>query len=167
MNTVYLLLGGNLGEVKNTFEKAITHLENKIGKVTQKSSLYQTEPWGNKNQPKFINQAIEVKSNLFCPAVLEHILEIEAVLGRKRNDIQWSERIIDIDILFYNNQVIHLNNLIVPHPHLHNRNFTLVPLTEIVPDFIHPILNKTIKNLLNESTDQLKVKKLTPSTIGC
>jgi 2-amino-4-hydroxy-6-hydroxymethyldihydropteridine diphosphokinase len=122
------------------------------------SSVYRTKAWGIEDQPDFLNQVLEVESDLSAMEILKIILEIEQSLGRKR-DIRWSKRIIDIDILYYGDEIIDLPGLTVPHPEIQNRNFTLAPLCDIAPGFVHPKLLKTQRELLDSSPDTLGVEK--------
>jgi 2-amino-4-hydroxy-6-hydroxymethyldihydropteridine diphosphokinase len=158
MNKVYLLLGSNLEDPKAQLVLAHRHLREKIGHVHQQSSLYQTAAWGNGDQPDFLNQVVLVNTEMTAPALLEKLLRIEKDMGRIRTEKN-APRLIDIDILFYNSDVITTNELSVPHPALEQRRFVLVPLNELSPDFVHPRLNKTITQLLTECTDNLDVKR--------
>lgn len=160
MNLVYLLLGGNLGNTVKLIEKARDLLKIEIGKEYQVSSYYESEPWGFSHKNNFINRVVSYKTNKTPQEVLFSILEIERILGRKRNKIQYEARSIDIDILFYNDMVINSKLLILPHPRLHLRKFTLEPLFEINTELIHPVFNKTIKVLLEECTDLSIVSRL-------
>ena len=128
--------------------------------VEQTSSIYETAAWGKTDQQNFLNQVIEISTNLSSTALLERILAIEKQIGRIRKEM-WGERIIDIDILYYANEVIKSQRLVIPHPYLHERRFTLEPLHEIAPNFVHPVFNKTTSSLLNECKDRLEVKKIT------
>lgn len=159
MYITYLLLGGNLGDRRKYIALAIAEIEAKIGNITKRSSLYETASWGKHDQPDFFNQVIEVKTSLNPQELLSGILSIEAQLGRKRIE-KWGSRIIDIDILLYQDQVINEPELIVPHPYLAFRRFCLMPLCEIAPEFIHPLLKKNIQELLIELSDDLFVKRL-------
>lgn len=159
MNTAYLLIGGNLGNVRETFQNAIAAIGQKTGMVKKQSSLYETAAWGMENQPVFLNQALKVATDLSAKEVLKEVLKIEQELGRTRDE-KFGPRIIDIDILFFNNDVIDEPDLKVPHPLLHKRNFVLFPLSEIAPELVHPVLQKNIRALLDESSDTLTVKKL-------
>ena len=128
MEKVFIGLGGNVGKVSENFDIAIEKIKELIGPVIKQSSLYKTEPWGNKNQDDFLNQVVCVETNLKPGKVLNNILAIEKIMGRNRNkDNQFAPRTIDIDILFYGKKIINRNNLIIPHPRLHLRNFVLTP----------------------------------------
>ncbi len=159
MNNSYLLLGSNMGDSNHQLKKAIQLIEQKIGKVTRKSGLYQTAAWGNTNQPDFLNQVIIVKTKLSAPDLLECILQIEESLGRIRT-IKNAPRVIDIDILFFNKDIISEKNLAVPHPEIANRKFVLIPMNELSPNFKHPISKKSMHQLLLACIDKLNVKKV-------
>jgi 2-amino-4-hydroxy-6-hydroxymethyldihydropteridine diphosphokinase len=159
MNNACLLLGSNLGDKKQNLEQAFELLEKNVGKVIKKSSLYSTQAWGNTKQEDFLNQAVWIQTALNPSGLMQTILNIEEKMGRIRNS-KWEPRKIDIDILLYNQTIIQTNDLWVPHPHLPQRRFALVPLTEIAPDLIHPIFKKTISTLLAECSDTLLVQKI-------
>lgn len=158
MNKVYLSIGGNLGNRKANLAKAVYLISHQIGSILEISSLYETKAWGVENQPNFLNQALIVATALPPEKVLEKALAIETKMGRKR-ERKWYTRLIDIDLLFFEKQIINTADLTLPHPYLAERNFVLVPLAEIAPDFIHPILKKSIKELLLACPDPLKVIK--------
>lgn len=159
MIDVFLLLGSNLGN-RNTFlHNAIEHIELDIAPVVKKSAIYETQSWGKTDLPDYLNQVVMLQTMLSAQDVLHRILKIEIEMGRKREE-KWGSRIIDIDILFYGSDIINEPNLVVPHPQLHNRRFTLEPLAMLAPDFIHPVLNKSILELKNSLKDDLIVKKL-------
>jgi len=161
MNTVVLLLGGNLGDTKLYFQQAIEFISERIGSTHVKSGLYESKAWGFDSEDLFLNQVITCKTNLNPISVLEKCLDIEKYLGRKRHkSLGYESRLIDIDILFYNNEEIHSERLDIPHPRLHERNFTLCPLCEIMPEFIHPVLQKRIDILLKECLDKLEVRRV-------
>lgn len=159
MIDVFLLLGSNLGDRQLYLNEAIEHISNSIARVTKISSVYETASWGKTDLPDYLNQVIVLKTELPALEVLTKILNIENVLGRRREE-KWGSRTIDIDILFYGQSVINEPNLQVPHPELHNRRFTLDPLAEIAPQFVHPLLNKNILQIKSELKDNLIVKKL-------
>ncbi|MGE5108119.1 MAG: 2-amino-4-hydroxy-6-hydroxymethyldihydropteridine diphosphokinase, partial [Sphingobacteriales bacterium] len=131
----------------------------KIGKVLRKSSLYETAAWGNSNQPDFLNQALVIETKKPVADVMLQILTIEKDMGRKRT-VKNAPRLIDIDILFYNKEIYNNTNLTIPHPQIQNRRFVLVPLNELMPQFKHPVLNKSIHELLFRCKDKLEVRKL-------
>ena len=128
------------------------------GNLVSRSALYQTAAWGLEDQPDFLNMAILLKTELTPLQLLERIQHVEHELGRQRI-LKWGQRTLDIDILFYDDQVIDLSQLKVPHPFLQERRFALAPLNEIAPEYVHPILNKTICKLLDECEDKLEAKK--------
>lgn len=160
-NKVILSLGGNLGNVELTFQKAEQLIQQKVGEITLQSSIYSTKAWGEENQPDFLNRVVVVETLLSPQNVLQLLLAIEKKMGRVReNTKKWMERVIDIDILFYDQEIIESEHLIVPHPYLQDRNFVLYPMYEILPDFKHPILGKTIAELKNSCKDGLQVTKV-------
>ena len=152
MAIVYLSLGSNIGDRVAYIQQAVKLLqENPDFKLVRSSTLYETEPWGNKRQNWFINAVIEAKTKLSASELLKFCLEIENKLGRVREGVpHWGERAIDIDILFYDNEIINTSELIIPHKFLHERAFVLVPLLELIPEFKHPIFNKTVEELYEE-----------------
>ncbi len=157
---VYLLLGGNLGNREENLEHAISLIGTNIGKLEAISSVYETAAWGKNDQPFFLNQAVAVKTSLPALQVLESALNIEQTLGRIRKE-KWGERLIDIDLIFFGNEVIDIENrLQVPHPQMQFRKFVMAPLAEIVPQMIHPILGKTVLDIYENITDELAVRKL-------
>ena len=158
MNIVYLQLGSNLGEREQLLSSAIKLINERVGKVNVSSQIYESTPWRVDGQEKYLNQIIKIKT-LFSPEkTLDSILKIETDLGRLRIE-KWGERLIDIDIIFFNNEIIENSNLCIPHKHMHERNFVLAPLNEIAADVIHPKYKKTVSDLFNESTDTEKVVK--------
>ncbi len=160
VNQVVLSLGGNIGNVRNSINTAIHLIRNKLGDVTLISSNYTTKAWGLENQPDFLNKVVAVQTNLSPNEVLSVCLQIEKELGRDRNNQKkWAERVLDIDVLFYEDEIINSNDLVIPHPYLHKRNFVLYPLAEILPYFVHPILRKTVLELKKDCVDKLQVIK--------
>lgn len=159
MQDIYLLLGSNLGDRQKRVEEAGKMIAKSIGNIIQSSGLYQTASWGNTDQPDFINQVLWVKTELTAGEVLAKALAIEIQLGRVRHE-KWGSRLIDIDILFYGDAVIQEPDLQVPHPHLHERAFVLIPLQEIAPDLLHPVLQKTVRQLVANLDDTLLVKRI-------
>ena len=158
MPDVYLLLGGNLGDRIKKFQKASELISEEIGEISDSSSVYETEPWGFNHRLNFLNQVLKVDTILEPEEVLKKIIKIEELFGRKRHDKRYQARAIDIDILFYNKKIIKSDNLIIPHPKIHERMFILVPMDELLPDFIHPVLNKSVNQLKNECKDKKSVK---------
>lgn len=158
MNKLYLLLGSNMGNSKQLLADAAAQIEKKIGSVSHLSHLYTTAAWGNTNQPDFLNQVIVVNSVLTAQQTIAKILLIEKEMGRVRT-VKNAPRIIDIDILFFNKDIIEDDNLTVPHPHIQNRRFVLVPLNELAPNFKHPVFQQSIHHLLKICKDPLDVKK--------
>jgi len=161
MTKLYILLGGNLGDKKRIFSDVSTLLNERLGKISSQSAIYETEPWGFESPDLFWNQVLELSTNLSPEEVLAQTQQIELELGRIRKENQYSSRLIDIDILFYGDQIINQENLTVPHPRIQERKFALIPLCEIAPELIHPVLRKSMRQLLVESTDPLKVEKVT------
>lgn len=159
MAKVYLLTGSNLGNRKEILKDTCVEIETHAGKILEKSSLYQTKAWGNTQQPDFYNQALGIETEFPPEKLLEALLSIELKKGRAREK-KWEARILDIDILFYENHIINKSNLIIPHPMLHRRRFTLLPLLEICPLLVHPVLKKSISELIMECADKLDVIKI-------
>ena len=158
MNTAYLLIGGNLGDRAAYLEQAIKQIEALCGRITRTSSIYETAAWGNTNQPAFYNQAIQLTTSLPPETLLAQLLAIEIEMGRIRTQ-KYGPRTIDLDILMMDDKVLDTNTLIIPHPQLHNRRFALLPLAEIAPSLHHPILDKTVSELLVNCPDTLDVQK--------
>ncbi len=159
MNTTYLLLGSNQQQPQQQLRIAQKHISKKIGAITRTSSLYRTAAWGNTKQPDFLNQVIIVQTGLDAQQTITAILAIEKEMGRIRTKKN-APRIIDIDIIFFNKEIIDSGNLQVPHPRLQLRNFVLVPLNELSPNLKHPVLHKTIHQLLRICPDTLTVHKI-------
>ena len=159
MNEVFFLLGSNLGDRTLFLQQAIAHIMDEIGPVIKKSSVYETQSWGKTDLPDYLNQVVLVNTKLTARDTLEKILLIEHKIGRIREE-KWGARTIDIDILFFNSDIIDELRLQVPHPELHKRKFTLEPMVELAPSLMHPILKKNILQLKNELNDSLIVKKL-------
>jgi 2-amino-4-hydroxy-6-hydroxymethyldihydropteridine diphosphokinase len=162
MNTAYLLLGGNIGDREIVIAKAAELINSACGKIIKQSSLYESAPWGFIDNNMFINQVIQIETAMTADELLENLLNIELLLGRTRNNsANYTSRIIDIDILFFNDDIINEEKLRIPHPLLQERRFTLEPLKEIAAELVHPAFNKTISDLLNECNDYTKITKFT------
>ena len=159
MNTAYILTGGNLGDRLANLQKAKEHLDKEMGNIVISSSIYETEAWGSNDQPDFYNQVHIINTKLSAEQVMEKIVKIEERMGRVRA-AKNASRIIDIDILFFNDDVINKGDLIIPHAEIGNRRFVLTPLNELSPGLFHPVLNKSINELLSECKDTLSVKPL-------
>ena len=158
MAGIALALGSNLGDRLKNLRDAVSCL-NKFLRIKAKSFVYETEPWGVLDQPKFLNACIlgEAEDNLEPLELLHRVKEIERELGREVN-IRWGARKIDIDILFIDDLIINLENLKIPHENLHNRGFVLVPLCDIAPDWIHPVIKKSASELLKLNHDDAPLK---------
>lgn len=162
MNEAYLCLGGNLGNCAEIFTKTRELLVFYNIITISKSYIYKSEAWGMKNAPDFYNQVLHVKTVLEPEVLLQELLAIEKQLGRERSiEAGYESRKIDIDILFFNTEIIEKEHLHIPHPKMHERRFVLQPLNEIAPSFLHPALKKTVSQLLKECRDTGKVEKLT------
>lgn len=159
MQEVYLLLGSNLGDRMKQVRDAADLIAKNVGKIMIRSACYETASWGNTDQPDFINQVLLVRTELTAREVLDQVLAIEVSLGRVRHE-KWGSRLIDIDILFYGAEIISEPDLVVPHPHLHERAFVLVPLEEIAPALVHPVLKQSVSELARNLNDGLLVKRI-------
>lgn len=157
MNKTYLLIGTNEGNRSQHLNKAKDLIQQKIGKIVSSSLIYETAAWGRHDQPDFLNQVLRVETLLTAQTIMQEILLIENAMGRirtKKND----PRIIDIDILFFNNDTINETGLIVPHRELQNRRFVLIPMNELSPELVHPGLHESISYLLSTCKDDLPVR---------
>ncbi len=150
MSVVYFSLGTNLGERYALMKQAILHIEKRIGHVDAQSAFYETEPWGFQSENKFLNSAIKVTTSLAPLQILEETQQIEREMGRMHKSAGglYSDRLIDIDILMYDDLVLQTDVLMLPHPLMHERLFVMEPLAEIAPLAIHPVFGETIENLL-------------------
>jgi len=158
MSTAYLLIGGNLGNRKDNLRKATSLIIEQCGSLTSASSIYETAAWGITDQPSFLNQVLEISTSSNARQLLRKILKIEKEMGRVRHE-KLGPRIIDIDILLFENEIHDLPFLKIPHPEMQNRRFVLTPLAEIGPGLQHPVLKKSIEQLLEECPDNLEVSK--------
>lgn len=155
-NQVYLLLGGNLGNVRQSLETAQNLLKKALGPVLSASPIYRSEPWGFEAAEPFFNQVILIQTPMNARCILQEILAIENLLGRVREGKQYTSRSMDIDILFFNDCIINEADLTLPHPRLHLRDFTLRPLHDISPNFIHPVMGLSVAELLLQCEDTPK-----------
>lgn len=159
MNKIFLITGGNIGDRKKNLQTAANAIEENIGNISKSSSIYETEAWGNTDQASFYNQVHIVETELAAKEIMNKILAIEKKMGRIRT-IKNAARIIDIDILFFNNEIINDPILTIPHKEISNRRFVLMPLSELDPDLVHPVLNLSINKLLSICKDPLNVTRL-------
>ncbi len=159
MNKAYLLTGGNLGNRAFNLLQAQSLIQELCGPVIKTSQMYQTAPWGKTDQPDFYNQCLLIETILESESLLLQLLKIEERIGRTREE-KYGPRLIDIDLLLYNEEIIHTPNLQVPHPQLPKRKFALAPLAEIASEYIHPQIKKSIGELLNACDDNLPVHKI-------
>lgn len=157
-SNVFLLLGTNVGSRLSNLKNAKIMIDTKVADVVAQSKIYETAAWGKTDQNSFLNQVLKVKTNAIPSELLNILLQIEIDLGRIRKE-KWGPRLIDIDILLYNQTIISTSSLKVPHPEIPNRRFTLVPLVELAPDFIHPGLKISLKELLKYCIDPLEVSE--------
>ncbi len=160
MHTAWLLLGTNLGNRRRNLFRAAALLQERIGRVVLRSSRYASEPWGFRSRRDFLNQVICLETGLDPEGLLTGVLEIESALGRTRKEVKYESRIIDIDILFYDSLALETESLVIPHPMIPFRRFTLVPLAEVAPGLVHPLLNLPVSVLLERCQDTLKVRKI-------
>jgi 2-amino-4-hydroxy-6-hydroxymethyldihydropteridine diphosphokinase len=158
IHSYYLLLGSNLHAPDHQLQKALQYLQKEVGSIQITSSIYQTSAWGLKEQDDFLNQVVLLQSKSAPLELLKQLQSIEERMGRKR-ELKWGPRIIDIDILYADTVQIQTSELVIPHPEIQNRRFALVPLREIAPEFVHPVLMKTHVQLLDLCTDLLPVSR--------
>jgi 2-amino-4-hydroxy-6-hydroxymethyldihydropteridine diphosphokinase len=154
---IYIGLGSNLGNRLENIRKAIELMKEQGIEIVKESSIYETEPMGYKEQGWFLNSVVKGKTELSPRRVWKRLEKIEKLMGRER-EIKWGPRIIDLDILFYGDKILNGKELQIPHSELHKRRFVLVPLEEIAPELVHPVLNKSIRELLGELKDNSEVR---------
>ena len=161
--SVFVLLGSNLGDRELLVNQACKMIGERCGEIVAKSRLYESEPWGFQSEHWFLNQVVELATSLSPDALMQSLLDIEKELGRDRTTPHngYVSRPIDLDILYFGNEIIETQLVTAPHPRLHQRRFTLLPLCDIAPDFVHPILKKTNLQLLDECQDSGIVKIVT------
>lgn len=159
MERVYLATGSNMGDKAANLATALELIELYVGDLVQVSAVYRTAAWGKEDQPEFLNQAMSIDTKLEPETLLLAVMEIEQKMGRQRR-IRWGERLIDIDILFYGQLISHSQRLTIPHPFIQERNFVLQPLLEIAPDLIHPVFQKSIRELAAACPDPLGVERV-------
>ena len=166
----FVLMGSNMGDRISVMNMAVDIIEARCGKIVSMSSLYESEPWGFEAEQNFINRAICIETNLPAHELLNELLRIELELGRKRNVIEkssgagsnskvYESRPIDLDVIYYGDMINDDEDLILPHPRMHLRRFVLEPLCEIAPDFMHPVINHTNKEILEECPDNSCVSR--------
>ncbi len=158
MNKAYLLIGGNMGDRLANLKEAISLINEGAGSIEQASAIYETAPWGNTQQPPFLNQALLLSTSHDAARLMTILLTIETKMGRIRT-VPMGPRTMDIDIIYFNNEIIETAQLSIPHAQLHKRNFVLTPLVEIAPNFVHPILNKSNSTILAQCEDESFVHK--------
>ena len=158
MNTAYLLTGANISDREANLEKAAELIQQNCGEIIARSSIYETAAWGNRDQEAFYNQALQIRTAFTARQLMRKILKVEKQMGRERT-VKYGPRSIDIDILFFNNEVHDYPLLRLPHPELPNRRFALVPLAELAPGLLHPVLNRSIASLLEACEDPLPVTR--------
>ena len=166
MATVHILLGGNLGDSINYLSQALQLIEQEAGCCLRVSSFFETAPWGFEHHQNFINQVVVIETSLDPYELLNITQDIESKLGRVRCGTQYIARVIDIDILFYDDLVMNQKDLTIPHPHIQERMFTLAPLAEIDGQMIHPVLKKTMLQLKQDCADKLPVVRFLPPQQG-
>ena len=159
MKIVFLGIGTNLGDRTANLKVAVARIEEYIGPVLKASSVFETEPWGFETKDEFLNMVVKVETKLSPSRILQDLLLIESLFGRVRGEKRNSSRVIDLDIILYEDWIIDEIGLKIPHPLMHERRFVLVPLCEIAPELIHPVLNSTFISLLNSCKDKSEVKK--------
>lgn len=160
MHQVFLGTGGNTGNKQENFDKVYTFIKNELGDIIQPSSVYETSPWGFESKDNFWNQVLRIETTLSPEELLLKIAEIETSFGRNRENEGYSSREMDIDILYFDDEIINTEKLTIPHPLLHKRLFVLVPLAEIAPDFVHPVLKLSSLEMLNICEDKSEIRKL-------
>ncbi|MEC8679315.1 MAG: 2-amino-4-hydroxy-6-hydroxymethyldihydropteridine diphosphokinase [Bacteroidota bacterium] len=157
IENIFLGLGSNQGDRELNLKNSIKLLNSRVGKVLNTSAIYESEPWGVKNQNYFLNQVVEIETHIDPNDLLNICKNIEYYMGRKP-EIRWGKRVIDIDILYYQSKIINQEKLIIPHKLMHERNFVMIPLNDLNENHLHPILKITNKEILNKCIDSCNVK---------
>lgn len=160
MHHVFLGLGGNIGNKQQNFEKVKLYIEKEIGEIVEQSSVYETPPWGFLAKENFWNQVLHVKTKLEPDELIVKIQKIERLFGRKRDAGYYVSREMDVDVLYFDDLSLTSDNLIVPHPKIEQRLFVLMPLIEIAPNFKHPVLKMTNRQLLDKCKDESSIKRI-------
>lgn len=160
MHQVFLGAGGNIGNKRDNFDKVYTFIKNELGTIVKSSSVYETPPWGFDATENFWNMVLIINTEFSATELLGKINKIENSFGRTRDSLNYKSREMDIDILYFDDEIINTENLTIPHPLLHKRLFVLVPLAEIAPQFVHPILKQTSVEILNICEDKSVIRKI-------
>jgi 2-amino-4-hydroxy-6-hydroxymethyldihydropteridine diphosphokinase len=160
MHQVFLGIGGNTGNKHDNFEKVYTFIKNELGEIMIRSSVYETPPWGFQSDENFWNQVLVIETGFSPEELLKKIAEIENRFGRERGTAGYTSRKMDIDILYFDEMILNTETLTIPHPQITNRLFVLVPLAEIAPEFVHPLLKKTSVQMLDNCTDSSLIRKV-------
>ncbi|NOY95280.1 MAG: 2-amino-4-hydroxy-6-hydroxymethyldihydropteridine diphosphokinase [Chlorobi bacterium] len=159
MHSVFVGIGGNIGDKPLVFRQARGLIDEIMGNIILSSSIYESPPWGFESEDTFWNQVLKIVTNLSPAELLGGINRIEGIFGRKRTSTGYSSRQMDIDILYFDDLILETEELTIPHPLLHKRMFVLAPLCEIAPDFIHPVLRLTSKEMKGNCTDKSVVSR--------
>ncbi len=157
---IHLSIGGNLGEREANLEETRMFISFNFGDILAVSSIYESEGWKMENVPSFLNQVVKIESELSDKELIEEIADLEEFYGRERSSETYLSREMDVDILMIDNEIIDTISLKVPHPKMLERRFVLVPFNEIAEDVIHPVMNKSIKELLEKCEDKSDIKKI-------
>lgn len=160
MHKVFIGIGGNTGNKQENFQKVHILIENELGKILSGSSIYESAAWGFHSKSKFWNQVLIIETGLIPELLLDKIKNAEKSFGRKQTKSRYTSRPMDIDILYFDDLILKTDKLEIPHPRMELRNFVLVPIAEIAPDKVHPILKLTSIQLLEHSVDKAEVKKV-------
>lgn len=160
MNTAFFSLGSNLGDRLLNLRMAVSLIDQGLSCKSEVSGIYETEPWGKSGQPYFLNLVLKINAPLIeSVSLLKYVRNIEDQMGRERLE-KWGSRLIDIDILFYDSEILNTEELTLPHPGIPMRMFVLAPMVELAPDFLHPVLLKNMVELYQQCIDPLKIKLL-------